>query len=80
MTGSRRAEFVVCLRNDGEDDLELRKLYVSLPDDTAAEAGLRRIIDESGEGYLYPADWFAPVEVSEETARTLSEMERTPTQ
>jgi len=41
--------------------LELRKLYGVIPDDVAAEVGFLRIVDESGEDYLYPADRFAPV-------------------
>jgi hypothetical protein len=64
--------YVVCLRTEGEEDLEIRKLYVVLPDESAAEVGLLRVIDESGEDYLYPVDFFAPVEMSEATARELS--------
>jgi len=43
--------------------LELHKIYRVLPDDEAAKEGDIRIIDESGEDYLYPAEWFVPVEV-----------------
>lgn len=67
-----RTEYVVCLRSEGEDDLEVRKLYIVLPDESAAEVGYMRVIDESGEDYLYPAKWFAPVEISEAAARELS--------
>lgn len=56
---------VICLRNEGYvASLELRKLYVRLPDAAAARLGQARIIDESGEDYLYPADWFGEVELS----------------
>jgi len=59
---SRR--FAVCIENDGnEASLERNKLYVLLPDRQAAADGLVRVIDEDGEDYLYPADWFVAVEV-----------------
>ena len=57
-------KFVVCLQNtDYRASLELRKLYHVLPDDDAAQHGYIRIIDESGEDYLYPENWFGPVEL-----------------
>jgi hypothetical protein len=43
--------------------LELHKIYRVLPDEGAAREGDIRIVDESGEDYLYPAEWFVPVEV-----------------
>ncbi|MCY2988646.1 MAG: hypothetical protein NTY19_12370 [Planctomycetota bacterium] len=54
-------QFVLCIRNEGCDDLELRKVYQVLPDGSATEEGYLRLIDESGEDYLYPADYFLPV-------------------
>lgn len=50
-------EFAVCI-NDSEPDLELRKAYKVLPDEAAAKDQHLRIIDESGEDYLYPASFF----------------------
>jgi hypothetical protein len=59
-----KTQFVVCLKNDGYPaSLEKRKLYQILPDSQAANHHLLRVIDESGEDYLYPADYFAPIEV-----------------
>jgi hypothetical protein len=43
--------------------LELHKIYRVLPENEAAKEGDIRIVDESGEDYLYPAEWFVPVEV-----------------
>lgn len=54
-------QFVLCVRNKGCDDLELRKLYQVLPDASAAEERYVRVIDESGEDYLYPDDYFLPI-------------------
>ncbi len=64
--------FVLCIRNDGCDDLELRKVYQVITDPDAAEGGYIRIIDESGEDYLYPADYFVPVELPTDTAKALA--------
>ena len=56
--------YAVCIANKGnEASLERNKLYVVLPDRQAEADGLLRVIDEHGEDYLYPADWFVPVEV-----------------
>jgi hypothetical protein len=60
-TGRR---FAVCITNKGsEASLERNKLYVLLPDRRAEADGLVRVVDEDGEDYLYPADWFVAVEV-----------------
>jgi hypothetical protein len=63
-------EFAVCI-NDSEPDLELRKIYKVLPDEAAAEDHHLRIIDESGEDYLYPASFFVFVEVPKAAEREL---------
>jgi len=57
-------QFVVCVKNDGYlASLELRKIYRVIPGDRAAEHRLVRVIDESGEDYLYQADYFVPIEL-----------------
>ena len=57
-------EFVVCINNEGYPaSLELHKIYRVVPDrDAAADEDLR-VIDESGEDYLYHASYFAPIKV-----------------
>lgn len=64
--------FVLCIRNDGCDDLEPRKVYQVIADPDAAEEGYIRIIDESGEDYLYPADYFVPIELPTDAAKALA--------
>jgi hypothetical protein len=60
----RSTEFAVCMRNDGYcASLETRKIYPVVPD-SAAPVGMIRVTDESGEDYLYPADWFEPIKVT----------------
>lgn len=65
------ARFVVCVQNDDCEDLELRKLYQVLPDEAATADGLLRIIDESGEDYLYPAECFVALELSKDVEKAL---------
>jgi uncharacterized protein YnzC (UPF0291/DUF896 family) len=60
----KRAEpkFVVCVKNkDYAASLELRKLYEVISDETAAKLRQIRVIDESGEDYLYPEEYFVTV-------------------
>ena len=61
---------MVCIKNEGCEDLEVRKIYQVLPDEAAAEDDYIRVIDESGEDYLYPSDMFvfAPLPASVEQA------------
>jgi hypothetical protein len=63
--------FVVCLRNEGAEDLEVRKVYSVVKDDESSARGFLRVIDESGDDYLYPANFFAPVEVPDSAASQL---------
>lgn len=67
-----KKQLAICIRNEGAEDLEIRKVYRVLPDARAAKDGLIRVIDESGEDYLYPADYFVPVELPREAERALS--------
>ena len=54
--------FVICVNNEGYvASLEKRKIYLSLPDPAATKHGQIRIIDESGEDYLYPKSFFVPI-------------------
>lgn len=60
------SQFVVCIKNDSYPaSLELRKIYKVVADARAAEHGQIRVIDESGEDYLYPASFFVPIELPE---------------
>jgi len=57
-------EFVVCINNvDYPASLELHKIYRVIPDEDAATEGDIRVIDESGEDYLYPSSYFVPIQV-----------------
>jgi putative heme iron utilization protein len=59
-----RRRFVVCVRNDGyEASLERNKIYAVVPDRKAEREGELRVIDESGEDYLFSADRFVKIEV-----------------
>lgn len=70
----KRAElrFVVCVKNkDYPASLELRKLYQVVADAAAAKLGQLRVIDESGEDYLYPKENFVPVQVPQSAERAV---------
>jgi len=63
-------QFAVCVRNDGyEVSLERRKSYQVLPDPEAAKHRQVRVIDESGDDYLYPQNFFAPIELPQPIRR-----------
>jgi hypothetical protein len=67
-------KFAVCISNEGyEASLELHKIYRVLPDDDAEVDRDIRIIDESGEDYLYPADWFIFIELPRSLEKSLSQ-------
>ena len=64
--------FTVCVRNDGyEASLERNKIYTLVPDADADQEGDVRVVDESGEDYLHPADWFVAIEVPEAVEASL---------
>lgn len=64
---------MVCLSNRGfAASLDERKIYRALPDAGALRLGLLRIVDESGEDYLYPADRFGLISLPTHIARALS--------
>jgi hypothetical protein len=68
-----KTQFVVCIKNDGyAASLEVRKIYQVIPDEGAAEHQLMRVIDESGEDYLYPMDYFAPIELPQAVVKVLA--------
>jgi hypothetical protein len=73
MPTSRTTEgFAVCLRNGGyAASLEVRKLYPVVPDAEAEASGLIRVVDESGEDYVYPASLFERLTLPVELQRAL---------
>ena len=65
-------QYAVCVRNEECEDLEIRKIYRILPDATAAREGYVRVIDESGEDYLYPESYFVPVRLPQKAQRAVA--------
>jgi hypothetical protein len=64
--------FVLCVRDDDCDDLERRKVYRVLADAKAEKDGYLRVIDESGDDYLYPASYFVRVELPREAEQAIA--------
>jgi hypothetical protein len=63
--------FVLCIRNEDCDDLQPRKIYQVLPDESSAADGYIRVVDESGEDYLYPQGFFVPIELPQAAQKAL---------
>lgn len=66
---TRETGYAICVENRGAEDLELRKVYRVLHDSDAAASGYVRVIDESGEDYLYPNDYFVALELPQKAKR-----------
>lgn len=65
-------QFAICINNEGyEDDLKLRMVYRILPDDSALKSDYLRVVDETGDDYLYPAPYFIAITVSQEAESAL---------
>ena len=70
---SSEPTYVVCIDNSGYPaSLELRKIYLRYPDSRAEEDGFLRIVDESGEDYLFPARFFVPIAVPEAVEKSFA--------
>jgi hypothetical protein len=63
--------FVLCIENKDCEDLEKRKIYQALPDEEAEKEGFLRVIDESGEDYLYPRSYFIAVQLPRKAQEAL---------
>ena len=65
---NQETRFAVCI-TDSEPDLELRKIYQVLPDESVVKNDYIRVVDESGEDYLYPARYFVLIELPKKVER-----------
>jgi hypothetical protein len=65
-------KFAVCIRSDDADLLTPRMIYQVLPDDSAAKSNYVRVVDNEGEDYLYPAEYFLFLDLPKEIERALS--------
>jgi len=63
--------FALCVENKDCEDLEKRKIYRVIPDEESEKEGYLRVIDESGEDYLYPQSYFVLVELPREAQEAL---------
>jgi len=75
-TRRTRKRFALCIQNQACDDLEVGKVYRTLPDKIAAKANHLRVVDDSGEDYLYPAAHFVFVELPSRAERALAAARR----
>lgn len=70
-TTKEQIKFALCIENKDCGDLEKRKIYQVLTDEEAQQDGYTRVIDESGEDYLYPQSYFVFVQVPVEAQEAL---------
>jgi hypothetical protein len=63
--------FALCIENKDCEDLEKRKIYQMIPDEDADKEGYIRVIDESGEDYLYPQSYFVVVQLPRKVQEAL---------
>jgi hypothetical protein len=63
--------FALCIENRDCEDLEKRKIYQVIPDEESEKEGYLRVIDESGEDYLYPQSYFILVKLPDKAQEAL---------
>jgi hypothetical protein len=69
---SAKQQFAICIENEGYPaSLELWKVYRILHDEKAAQHQLIRVIDESGEDYLYSESWFVPIKLPQAAEKAI---------
>ena len=69
---STQTRFAVCINNSAyPDDLKIRTIYQVLADESAARSNYIRVVDETGEDYLYPAELFVLIDVPLEAQKAL---------
>ena len=67
------SRFAVCIKNRGfAASLELRKVYRQIPDAAAESHRLVRVVDESGEDYLFPETCFVTIDIPPQVARAIA--------
>lgn len=69
-----KARFVLCTDSGDSVDLEPRKVYQVLGDREAVDNGLIRVIDDSGDDYLFPIDWFIPIRIPTRSQKMVREL------
>ncbi len=67
----RHSGFVVCTRDRGCDDLTRSKIYPVIPDDDGTREGFLRVVDDSGEDYLYPTELFMDIQLPQAVEQAL---------
>jgi len=67
----REQEFALCIENKDCEDLVKRKIYQVMPDEKSEKEGYLRVIDESGEDYLYPQSYFILVRLPRKAQEAL---------
>ena len=70
-TKMKNSKYAICIENRDSEDLEKRKVYQVMPDEDAEGEGYFRVVDESGEDYLYPQSYFVLISLPQEAEKAL---------
>ena len=70
-TKYKNIKYAICIENRDSEDLEKRKVYHVLRDEGAEGEGYFRVIDESGEDYLYPQSYFVLISLPQKAEKAL---------
>ena len=70
--------FLLCVANHGAPDLQILKLYRRIADDAAEAKGFERVVDDSGEDYLYPRENFVPLSLPRSVEERLDNLSSVP--
>jgi len=70
-TKDKNLKYAICIENRDSEDLEKRKVYQVLRDEDAEKEGYLRVVDESGEDYLYPQSYFVLIPLPQEAEKAL---------
>jgi hypothetical protein len=68
-----KSNFAVCIQSDDADLLTLCMIYQALPDESAAKSNYVRVVDNEGDDYLYPSNYFMFLDLPDEIERALSQ-------
>lgn len=71
MRNKKNFNFVLCIENKDAGDLQKRKVYQFIMDTKAEKEGFYRIVDDSGEDYLYPKSYFISIQIPEKAAEAI---------
>ena len=75
VVSASRSPYVMCVDDGGRVDLQVRKIYKARPKPSEMKLGLLRVVDDSGDDYLYPKSWFVPLRISPTLGKQIGQLQ-----